>query len=344
MRIPDRKILYRRGLQLLFILLTLGTLVFLDQVLSFKSGHGIDQARGLYAQPRNTVDVVLMGSSHIHCDVNTGLLWEQEGIAAYDYSAAEQPLWITYHYLKEFCRYQDPKVVVLDLYSPARFKDNYQYQWLHESLNGMRPSLNRLQMLLTSCEPDRLQEFYPPFVNYHSRYDELAREDWLYPFTWKRDLRSFKGFTPYFEVSPQTRPVLTEETSGGLTVKSADYLQKIMDYCREREIQLFLIVTPYVTIESDQRVYNRIEEIAQQNGLAFHSAYYHYDTMSLDFENDFSDDSHLNYRGARKFTEHLCSQLKARYDLPDHRGDPRYSSWDDNAAKIRGEIALHERS
>ena len=47
----------------------------MDRVLSFKTAHGICQARDMYAQPRDTVDVVFLGSSHIHCDVNTtGLL------------------------------------------------------------------------------------------------------------------------------------------------------------------------------------------------------------------------------------------------------------------------------
>ena len=110
----------QKAVRILFVILFIVGYLACDRVLSVKTAHGIRQARDMYAQPRNSIDVVFMGSSHIHCDVNTALLWEKYGIAAYDYSAAEQPLWTTYYYLKEICKYQKPQLVVLDLYSPAR--------------------------------------------------------------------------------------------------------------------------------------------------------------------------------------------------------------------------------
>ena len=133
-----------------FLILLVITLFFLSDILSVKSAHGIMQKEGLYLQPRNSIDVVMMGTSHIHCNVNTALLWEKYGIAAYDYSGAEQPLWMTYYYLRELYKYQKPKVIVLDLYAPARYKEDYQYEWISENIYGMRFSLNKLEMLAVS--------------------------------------------------------------------------------------------------------------------------------------------------------------------------------------------------
>ena len=147
-----------------FFLLLFITIYLVMNILRVKSDHGINQQEGLYWQPRNSIDVVMMGTSHIHCDINTGLLWEKYGIAAYDYSGAEQPLWMTYYYLKELCRYQEPKMVVLDLYAPARFKEDYQYEWIAENIYGMRFSLNKLRMLSVSVEPSKLHEYFPSFA------------------------------------------------------------------------------------------------------------------------------------------------------------------------------------
>ena len=122
-KFKDKKIVIR---VLAIFALILGISVLSD-ILQIKSDHGINQNRGLYFQSEDSIDAVFLGTSHIHCNVNTALLWEEYGIAAYDYSGAEQPLWMTYYYLKEFYKYQDPKVVVLDLYAPARFKEDYQY-------------------------------------------------------------------------------------------------------------------------------------------------------------------------------------------------------------------------
>ncbi len=321
-------------LRIAFIILTVFSLWYWDGVMCVKNDHGINQAMAMYYQPKNTIDVVMMGSSHIHCDIDTGLLWKNYGITAFDYSAAEQPLWITYHYLLEICKYQKPKVVVLDLYSPARFKDDYQYYWIKQNVLGMRFSLNKLRMLSVCVERDRLDDVFPDFATYHDRFSELTADDFLYPFKVDKEMVNYKGFTPYLDVTEQQKPEMTQGLSGGLTIKSEEYLQKIIDYTKKNDIQLFLIVTPYITTSEDELVYNRIREIATMNNIEFNSTNYYYDEIGIDFSKDFFDESHLNYWGAYKFSNYLGKELKTRFDLPDHRGDSRYDSWEVNFHQI----------
>ncbi len=310
------------------------TYLILDRLLIYKTEHGIMQARNMYAQPRNTIDVVMMGSSHIHCDVNTALLWEDYGIAAYDYSAAEQPLWITYYYLKEICKYQNPKVVVLDLYSPARFKEDYQYDWLKDNLLGVRFSLNKLQMLAAACEPEHFFEYFPSMAAYHNRYSDLSAEDFQALFETSKERAAYKGYTPYFNIRQQEQPEIEQGSSGGITIKSEEYLQKIIKYTKDHDIELFLIVSPYITSNEDENVYNRISEIAEQNDIHFNSTNFNYDEMGLDFEQDFNDESHLNYQGSCKFSDYLGKELHDRFEIPDHRGDAKYESWDRHATEM----------
>ncbi len=315
-------------LRIAFTILTLMTLWYLDGVMCVKDEHGINQAQAMYYQPRDTIDVVMLGSSHIDCDIDTGLLWKNFGIAAFDYCAAEQPLWNTYYYLREFCKYQSPKVVVLDLFSPARFKEDYQYDYLRHNLYGMRFSLNKLEMLMVSAEPERVLDFFPGFAYYHERFDSLTMEDLVYPFTVHRKSLSNKGFTPYLKVAAQNEPTIDQKYSGGLTVKSEVYLSRIIEYTKEHDMELFLIVTPYITVAEDELVYNRVREIAAMNDIEFNSTNFDYDEIGLDFHTDFNDDSHLNYWGARKFTDYLGKELKERFEIPDRRGDERYESWE----------------
>ena len=313
---------------LLFTVVMCLSFIAVDRLLCVKSEHGIMQARSMYDQPHNSIDVVFMGSSHIHCDINTAMLWEQYGIAAYDYSAAEQPLWITYYYLKEICKYQMPKLVVLDLYSPARFKDDYQYTWLNDNLMGVRFGINKLQMLYASCEPQHYFEYLPSIARYHSRFKNCEERDVEYLFSQKNERAVFKGYTPYFVEDPQAEPELTQSCSGGITIKSEQYLQKIIEYTKKNDIELFLIVSPYITTDEDELVYNRVHEIAGNYDLAFNSTNYFYAEMELDFEKDFNDESHLNYMGSCKFTEYLGQEIKEKYDIPDRRGCENWKSWD----------------
>lgn len=318
-----------------FILLLIITFYIVSTVLKVKSPHGINQSDGLYWQPEDSIDVVMMGSSHIHCNINNGLLWEKYGIASYDYSGAEQPLWMTYYYLKELYKYQEPDVIVLDLYSPARFKENYQYDWISESLYGMRFSLNKLEMISVSVEPDKIFRYFPSFMAYHSRYDDLDSDDFDYFFWDEEDMATFKGYTPYLEKEPQTRPVISEKRADGLTKKSLKYLTKIINYTKKKGTTLILIAAPYIVTDEDTRTYNQAAEIARQNGITFINYNEYYDEIGLDFETDFNDDSHLNYWGSCKFTEYLGDFLSSDIALPDHRGEEGYESWEANAQIIK---------
>ncbi len=317
------------------VVLIIVTYLFLDKLLCLKSEHGIRQSKDMYAQPRNTIDVVFMGSSHIHCDVNTALLWEKYGIASYDYSAAEQPLWITYYYLKEICKYQDPKLIVIDVYTPARHKEDHMLNYLDENLLGVRFSVNKIGMMLSDCETDTIWDYFPSMTRYHSRYWGIHKYDWEYALMSRKDRAAFKGYTPYYVVDPQEEPVLSQDNSGGITIKSEIYLQRIIEYCDKHDIELFLMVSPYVTTDEDELVYNRIHEIADMYGLEFNSTNYFYSEMDLNFEEDFNDHSHLNYRGSCKFSDYLGSEIKQMYDIPDRRGDKRWESWDRHAEEIK---------
>ncbi|SDB45217.1 hypothetical protein [Butyrivibrio sp. INlla16] len=331
-----KKILTYAAFCILFIM----TMIGLDRLLSEKSIHGIDQARSFYAQPKDSIDVLMLGSSHIHCDVNTALLWEKYGMAAYDYSAAEQTMWQTYYYFKEALKTQKPKVAVMDFYSVSRYKDDYQYDFLYENLQGLKPSINKLALFVSSCAVGRMDDYYPDFFTYHGRYEDLTKEDYDCLFG-KENLASFKGYTPYCAVKPQVRPVLEEIEAPGLTDKQKKYLEKIIGLAKKNNITMLFIVAPYIIDEKDLQTYEDIAEIAEQNGIEFLDMNYSYDEIGLDFDKDFNDYSHLNYEGSCKFTEYFAGELLGRHGdkIEDHRGDKRYESWDESI-KVTEEMRL----
>lgn len=337
-----------------FIILVVG-LYAADYVLKDRTDHGVKQALAMYEQPRDSIDVVMLGSSHVHYGINTARLWEEYGISAYDYSSAEQPLWISYYYLKEICKTQKPKVVVLDFLSPAAFQEDYKHTYTHlsDSLNGFRFNLNKLKMLTVSLdwEKDQWDKYFPSFFGYHDRYDDLKEEDFE---ELKYDYVNFKGFTPYFDKSPQSQPTLPD-TSDVLppSDKSIKYLNKIIDYTRKNDIKLYLTVIPYYinwehvtdVVQEDGERYNWLMQYvmklneAGDDHVVFDYALCHYWDMGIDFESgeDTQDESHLNYNGATKFSSYLGSKLRSLYGeelLPDHRGDPYYASWDVHTDEI----------
>ena len=304
-----------------------------------KTHDGILQAKCLYDQPEDSLDVVFLGSSHVHCDINTALLWKEYGIASYDYSAAEQPLWITYYYIKELLKTQSPRVLVLDTYAPVRYKDDYQYRWLNDNLCGVKMSYYKFNMLEAACEKDEWKNYFPSFANYHTRFRELGMKDIEALLETSAKRASFKGFTPYYSTAVQERPENIVASGDGITPKSEEYLRKIIKLCLEENIELVLIATPYCYSSEDLRGFEDISELAEEGGIAFVDFNRCIDEMSIDYATDFYDWSHLNFDGSCKFTSYLADTVLKNYDIPDHRKDSKWSSWDEHVLLIESGIA-----
>lgn len=306
--------------------------IVVRNVLEIKSPHGIDQTRAFYEQPKNSIDILAVGSSHVHCGINTAELWGKYGYAAYDFSAAEQPLWITYYYLKEAYKTQSPKLVVLDVFSAARFKEDYHYAWLDESIYGMKFSKNKLDMMKVSIESDRIKEYFPDFLTYHSRYIDPNKEDLVNIFGSRKAKEAYKGYTPGYNVVDQS------EAFGGwdelenyhLTEKSRKYLGKIIELTKEQGSELCIIVVPYNLDERDNITYDEIASIAESEGIEFINFNERLEDIEIDKSTDFNDHTHLNFRGSVKFTDYLGEYLQMRYAdvLINKRGMDGYESWD----------------
>ena len=84
---------------------------------SFKYGDGILGLKKFYMLDEDSVDVLILGSSHAFENINTGFLFDSYGIASYVLSGSVQPYWNTYYYLTEALKTQQPKVIILDAYA-----------------------------------------------------------------------------------------------------------------------------------------------------------------------------------------------------------------------------------
>lgn len=322
----------RKGIRgCLFVLLATLLLYAANCILCVKSPHGVNQARYMYFQPDNKIDVLFLGSSHVHCNVDTMLLWEEYGMASYLCTSAEQPLWNSYHYLVEALKTQKPKLVVLDMYCPARFYENYQEGWLDENLSGMKLSANKLAAVRASTKKDQA-DFFLGFPRYHARYDQLMEADFQNFFWNRKEQARWKGYTPLDNHAQLTEPDLSHVTQvREMTEKSQFYFDKIVELTEERGIPLALVSAPYLPEEKDQEIYNYVEQVAEQAGLLFlnYNTTQLYREAGIVFAEDFADHTHLNEAGSEKYTKHLGKWLTGHYEIPDRRGEKGYETWED---------------
>ena len=159
---------------ILFILCAALIMLFVMKILRFKSPDGIDQMHAFYENEENTVDVLFLGSSHMYTNVNTGMLWSDYGIAAYDLGGADQPFWNTYYFMTEALKTQKPKVIVAEIYSATVQKTHFQGVWTIENLFGMNFNPNFIESAKESIAEDWHSDYINRFAK--AEYEMINNE------------------------------------------------------------------------------------------------------------------------------------------------------------------------
>lgn len=304
------------------------------KVFRFKYGDGIYSLDKYYALEDNTVDVLVLGSSHAFEDINPAVLYSEYGIASYDLCGSLQPLWNTYHYLVEALKTQTPKLVILEAYCTSFASQYSDESRIVKNTFGLKPSINSIKALKSSAPKDEFFEYFFRFYRYHSRYNgDLKRSD-FHKDQGETLYVDWKGFGCNFDHETFERPNVDSVTQiKKMTAKTEQYYRKIIELCKTKQIPLEIIITPYVVDENAQMIFNSAKEIADEYGVEFinYNSSVFYDKLQFDFSQDMADTGHMNYKGNVKFSRFLGESIFLKYDLPDRRNDSKWASWERNA-------------
>lgn len=318
---------------IIIIALAVLILLTLNRILILKSEDGISQLKSLYKQNDNTIDVLFLGSSHVYCDISTGVLWDQYGIASYDLGGAEAPAWTSYYHLKEALKTQHPKTVWFEIsIAGLRPTDYPPAFWVEDNNYGMKWNENRIELLRANTLEEAFPQLLIPLGPMHGRYADLCEDDF-------KDINNsinYKGFDPREMINVIDTPDISQITEmEPISAKAEEYLRKIIALCKEENIPLVLFVSPYQVTPEDQPYYNYMFNIGAEEGCVNLDFNKLYNEFGMDFSTDMAESLHLNYSGNYKFSSYIGKILKENYDIPDRRGQAGFESWDIDARNQR---------
>lgn len=265
-----------------------------------------------YKEPKNSLDLIFFGSSHSYSTFSPKILKEETGLESYNFATQQQPIWITYHYMKEALKYQKPKYFVVEILMLSVNEDYAKESVNRDAIDNMRMSKNKIETIMASVEKhsDRIS-YYINLIKYHSRWNELTNNDIAaYNFNNKSDR---KGFT-YLKgkVDNATKRNVNNITKQvEISAKNEKYLRKIIELCKKNNIKLILVKTPYTIDDLSQMYYNYVEKIAKDNNIYYLNYNLIYNDIEMDFENDFYDAGHLNGQAAERVTRHFSKYLNS---------------------------------
>ena len=277
----------------------------------------------LYSEPDDTIDLFSVGSSHVNGGYIPGVLWQEYGISAHNVYSWSQPIWITYHYIVEGLKTQNPAVVAVDLYG-LMYGNSIEQPTAIDQVNYLNsfsidPGWNLLQMIGTvdDCGIDlRNPEDFLPLTHYHTRWKILGEDMFVYDP--HNDPHYLKGYSLLNRITPVQQPAFsaTEERLPPYNT-AVSYLDKIVALSQSKGFDLIFILTPYSYQPNEPAIYNWIEDYAAQHGIPFlNYCMENGHRIGLDWNNDFSDIDHVNVSGALKLTHDLGQFIRAgNYNL-----------------------------
>ena len=103
------------------------------------------------------------------------------------------------------------------------------------------------------------------------------------------------------------------------------YLRKILELCKENNIEVLVTHIPYPASQSRISASKYVKTICDEyevNYIDFLKG-----KSIVDYNIDLYNTTHLNPSGARKVTEYLGKYIQEHYDIPDQRNNEAYNFW-----------------
>lgn len=296
-----------------------------------------------FSMPRDTVDVLMLGTSHVYCSYVPKQMFDDAGISCASLATSSQSFQNSYWLLKEALKYQKPKVVIMDIHPISSYADeeNRDFRLHFTSGISVMPdlSINKLLAFIDIrnvgygwSENMTIYDAYG-ILEYRNEYERgsgSAEEIVNLFFDPVSEYKTFGCYPtdtvyPMEEISPYVEG--KEEINIYDTV-GFKYLNMIYELLQKNDIELLLTRAPYNAQCESKSAYDQAFSWAEGHNIPIIDYFELMDETGINVATDFRDNDHLNYVGAQKATTYLTDYLVENYDLDDHRGNKRYLIWE----------------
>lgn len=295
---------------LVFILVVL-SYIFAPKNNSAEAGMKETEARGIFGEKENTVDVIMYGDSETIASTMPMKIWDEYGYTMHVCGTAGQTLPDTCRMVYDTTRKQKPKIVILEANN------------IYNPVSVTVPMARILNIIL-------------PITEYHNRWKSLNLNDLVGKIDYKEtDIN--KGYhyvgitdpaddTPYMEYTDQKEQV---------PLLSKIYIKFLKYYCEKNGAQFVIVSVPSKKNWSYAK-HNGVKELTEKEGIEFLDLNELKDEIKIDWKTETGDKGdHVNYKGAFKVTDYLGKWLSNKEILENHKNDEKYEKWNQDLIEFK---------
>lgn len=296
---------------------------------------------GFYGLKRDSVDVVMVGTSITFASFMPMEAWNDYGVTAYDYCTNVQFENSLLHSIKEVLKTQNPKLIMVDIdpfvhehyVGSQQFNEEMQRDYINCNLDSMKYSLNRMELTYEITRDTNggifdYLNYYFDIARYHSNGISLKQfNNSLHDVNYGYGYLDKKGGENY------SRSDFAEYSDGEKEFSSQEqrYWDDLMEETSKLdcEVVFYCPAQFYVFKDAIERK-NYIKRLLNENGRIFWDFCDDMDDYEYDYDMDFWGFNHFDSLGAEKSTKQIMKKILDNYDIPDRRGDKNYLMYEDD--------------
>ena len=275
-------------------------------------GSGItnSNARGFYGEPKNSIDVLILGDSNAYSACSPMYIWNKYGIPTYVAAEGFQNVTGASNLLDEVLTCQKPKLVVFDV------------NMLWTGKTTLKKVENNLKNVAYK---------YLPLAQYHNRWKTMDVKDMFgaKEYTYRSASRGqylsmdVRPFTGQSKMTPTDDEEAIPEVSKVL-------LEKLIAKCNDNGIKIMFMETPTAKSWNYAR-HNAMVKYAKEKKINFVDMNTLDGEYAVDWNTDTRDGGrHLNCEGAEKVSAYLGKYISEKYSFKDKRKSEKYADWNND--------------
>lgn len=286
--------------------------------------------QSFYAQEKNSIDVLIVGSSHAYSSFDPRIFQEILDKNTYILATNSQTVTQTYYNVKEALKYQRPQIIILEAFSiddnsnwqnGGRDDADFDKNWKKESnIDGMKPGLVKLEAICNQYTAGNWFYAGCRLIRCHQNWKDanLIRSNYKYL---QNGVYSFECFrTSVSHMSPKVMKQYEDmdfnETPYTISDENEKHFHMLAKLCRENDIQLYVVMAPmydgYIEKINYNSQYESVNALVSSEQIPYLDCNTVYEEIGMipdDFEDAFSDVIHLNAQGAEKISRYVAKKI-----------------------------------
>lgn len=297
------------------------------------------RVKNFYLEEKNSLDVVLIGSSSVYTGYSAPYAWKTSGIKSYALATSGAPMGIAKSMMIDVLNRQKPSVILIDL-NGIRYNNKQENNegMLRFWIDNMPYSKNKIDTIKELIPKNERMTYYLPILKYHNNWERIK------PVTKaaiaeietniKKNALAARGMsgTAHQMNIIKTIDMSKYEKREKLFDDSSRHLQELMNYCKENNIKnvAFVNMPRFYTkkTKKERGFINSAIDLVQKNGFKVYDFDKDIKEIGLDKKTDYYDINHLNIYGQQKMTKYLCNQLIQDYNMQIMSTQKQKEKWD----------------